>query len=316
VVTCTLCDEPNAEAFPNHLGRSITQVACSACGTYNITSDAISMLKQERWREQRHLLAAIAYQSRAADPPELTTAGIADLLDSVALPGSLLTVLDRLLLLIHDRLPDITRPAVLEKGVHYLFFLRNAEDLKGMLNKLQEMGLVTWAPTSAGLECTLTIEGWKQTQRLRSERPHSAKAFVAMSFEPGMDAAWSNGFVPALRAAGWEPIRMKELEHNDKICDRILAEIRSAGLLVADFTSHRAGVYFEAGFAAGLGITVIWTVRESDLDKTHFDTRQYNHIVWVNHTDLKAKLLARILATVKQPSGAAGDGQLNSREDR
>ncbi len=35
--------------------------------------------------------------------------------------------------------------------------------------------------------------------------------------------------------------------------------------MIADFTGHRGGVYFEAGFAHGLGIPVIWTCREDQL---------------------------------------------------
>lgn len=87
-------------------------------------------------------------------------------------------------------------------------------------------------------------------------------------------------------------------EHNQKICDAIIAEIRKSRFLVADFTGHRGGVYFEAGYALGLGIPVIWTCREDDLEKTHFDTRQYNHVVWKDEKDLFEKLKRRIEATV------------------
>lgn len=68
--------------------------------------------------------------------------------------------------------------------------------------------------------------------------------------------------------------------------------------MVADFTGHRHGVYFEAGFAMGLGIPVIWLCQEDEIDKTHFDTRQYNHILWNSAEDLYQKLLNRIQATV------------------
>jgi hypothetical protein len=61
--------------------------------------------------------------------------------------------------------------------------------------------------------------------------------------------------------------------------------------MIADFTSEidkpRGGVYYEAGFAHGLGKEVIWTCREDVIDHIHFDTRQYNHITW-NENDLKA----------------------------
>lgn len=42
-------------------------------------------------------------------------------------------------------------------------------------------------------------------------------------------------------------------EHSNKIDDEIIGEIRRSAFIVADFTGHRGGVYFEAGFAMGLG---------------------------------------------------------------
>jgi hypothetical protein len=69
---------------------------------------------------------------------------------------------------------------------------------------------------------------------------------------------------------------------------------------VADFTGERGGVYFEAGFALGLGRQVIWTVREDVLDKVHFDNRQYNFIVWKSSglDKFAERLGLRIEATV------------------
>jgi nucleoside 2-deoxyribosyltransferase len=78
----------------------------------------------------------------------------------------------------------------------------------------------------------------------------------------------------------------------------IVAEIRRSGLVVADFTGNRGGVYFEAGFAMGLGIPVIWTCRDTDINAVHFDTRQYNHIVWKEAGDLREQLQRRIEATI------------------
>ena len=84
-----------------------------------------------------------------------------------------------------------------------------------------------------------------------------------------------------------------------KICDRILAEIRRSRFLIADVTGHRQGVYFEAGYAMGLGLDVIWTCRSDDLGNSHFDTRQYNHIEWESGGELREKLRDRILATIQ-----------------
>ena len=71
-----------------------------------------------------------------------------------------------------------------------------------------------------------------------------------------------------------------------------------SGLLIADFSGHRQGVYFEAGLAMGLGIPVIFTCRDTDIDIAHFDTRQYNHVTWYDPADLCSKLEIRISATI------------------
>jgi len=71
---------------------------------------------------------------------------------------------------------------------------------------------------------------------------------------------------------------------------------------------NRGGVYYEAGFAAGLGIPVIYTVHkpwleEKDengvrINKLHFDTEHMNHIIYDDADDLKKKLINRIRATI------------------
>lgn len=68
--------------------------------------------------------------------------------------------------------------------------------------------------------------------------------------------------------------------------------------MVADFTGHRGGVYFESGFAQGLGIPVIWTCRKDHMKDLHFDIRQYNCIDWETAEELRARLGYRIKALI------------------
>lgn len=71
---------------------------------------------------------------------------------------------------------------------------------------------------------------------------------------------------------------------------------------MADFTSKpekaRGGVYFEAGFAKGLKLLVIFACRKDRFKDVHFDTRQFNHIVWEYPEGLRKKLANRISRTV------------------
>jgi nucleoside 2-deoxyribosyltransferase len=126
----------------------------------------------------------------------------------------------------------------------------------------------------------ITPAGWQRITELRHTQSKSTKAFVAMSFAPDLKEFFINGVEPGVRAAGYEALRVDRTEHNNRIDDEIIAAIRQTKFLIADFTNNRGGVYFEAGFAKGLGREVIWTVREDHLVDVHFDTRQYNFIRW------------------------------------
>ncbi|MCD6181520.1 MAG: TFIIB-type zinc ribbon-containing protein [Candidatus Cloacimonetes bacterium] len=88
---------------------------------------------------------------------------------------------------------------------------------------------------------------------------------------------------------------------------------------------NRSGVYYEAGYARGLNIPVIYTCREDwfntyilqeikvkDGEKEviekkvmkseiHFDVNHQNFILWKDGDDLKEKLINRINATINRP---------------
>jgi hypothetical protein len=60
--------------------------------------------------------------------------------------------------------------------------------------------------------------------------------------------------------------------------------------MVADFMGQRAGVYYEAGFAMGLGRKVIWCSRQDEIKNLHFDTNHKNHIPWTTPEELRERL--------------------------
>jgi hypothetical protein len=185
---------------------------------------------------------------------------------------------------------------------------RNTQELYELLQMLEASGLVQGSfYVGGGANVRPTVAGWQELDNLKRSRTDSAQAFVAMWFNELTSDAYANGIEPALIGTGYKAIRIDKKEYNNKIDDEIIAEIRRSRFLIADFTCEsknvRGGVYYEAGFAQGLGIPVIWTCRETSLDDLHFDTRQYSHIVWKTPADLFAQLKNRIGATI-------GDGPL------
>ena len=43
---------------------------------------------------------------------------------------------------------------------------------------------------------------------------------------------------------------------------------------------------------------MVWCVREDEIKVVHFDTRQFNHVVWRDVTDLREKLVVRVEGTI------------------
>lgn len=106
----------------------------------------------------------------------------------------------------------------------------------------------------------------------------SRDCFVAMWFDSTMDAIYQTGIVVPLKKLGYNPVRVDKIEHNERIDQKIFDMIRGSRFLIADLTGCRGGVYYEAGFAAGLGIPVIHICKESDFAGRHFDVQTINTI--------------------------------------
>jgi hypothetical protein len=180
----------------------------------------------------------------------------------------------------------------------YSSSLRDSE-VNFLTNQAEQSGFVQVSGTE---NLRLTLKGYDHLLSLRLKQPDSQQAFVAMWFDRGMTLTYEGAIAPAIAEAGYKAMRIDQKEHSNKVDDEIIAEIRKSRFVVADFTSERdrprGGVYFEAGFAQGLGLPVIWTCREDLIDQLHFDTRQFNHIAWRTGADLKTALRNRIVAVI------------------
>ena len=155
----------------------------------------------------------------------------------------------------------------------------------------------------------------RRLEKIWGKSQDSEQVFVPMWFDSSVDQAYREEIEPAIEAADYRAVRVDGIEHAEKIDDRIIAEIKSSRFLVCDFTCKvynysdspvevaRGEVYFEAGFAQNLNISVIWTCNEDCLDHMHFDIRQFNTIVWNTPEIFREKLQARIEAII-------GDGPL------
>lgn len=175
----------------------------------------------------------------------------------------------------------------------------NAEEFSEILSFLEaEERIETRKIIGPPLQTKILPRGWSHLAKMRELNPESSLCFVAMSFSPEMRRYYDEGFATAIKAAGYKPHRVDDVEHVGKIDDRIIADIKKSRFVVADFSEHKGGVYFEAGFAMGLGLPVVWTCKKDHLNDLHFDIRQYNCIDWEDTEDLIKRLQNRIEAAI------------------
>ena len=291
---CAICKTQSAESFPSNFD-GIHQ-KCPRCGDFRVSGSALATMEHNLSVEQRAKVSGWVHdQNTSGDTPLITTHSLMSIVQR-PLPGilersmGLLIEAERGLLNLGDRF-DINEQRFLSATYSSKF-----RDVQFLLHILTEQGLAQ-AATMDG-KCEILPQGYIKLDELRGKRTSSSQGFVAMWFNEELDTAYSDGLQAGIMLAGYDPIRIDHMEHVNKIDDEIIKQIKASKFAVADFTGHRGGVYFEAGFALGIEIPVFWTCREDCMDDLHFDIRQFNCISWKSPSDLKVRLAARIEAVL------------------
>jgi hypothetical protein len=318
--TCPIWGTP-AEIRPATT-RTVDVNSPRAGGWYRITQEAEASFPrpiEDRWRAK--LTTWLVNQRRAGvEQPTILAAVVADIASSRALAYG--DKVERFFLLLDHHsfnvgdVVDLTYTVApnrtLADEIQAWCECASEVEFDAFLNLLEREGLIAPDVISA---YQLTPAGFARLEEVARRRPSTRNVFVAMWFDQSMVAAFEEGIAPALTAAGYTPVRVDRLHHEGKIDDEIVAQIRRARFVVADFTcgtvvadsqSHaipRGGVYYEAGFAGGLGIPVIWCVRTDQINAVHFDTRQFPHITWTTPIDLREALYNRVAALIGTAPG-------------
>lgn len=305
--SCPICQlAVNDIRVWDHGERSTLE--CARCGKFTITETAAHAAKARQlepklsaWIRERH--------ETGAEIPEIDSETLEEV--AKALPNY--TVAEKQLLLLRTletRTSFPGQPIEIHPDLDFpLAWAAGEKEFLYLLESLIDRGLVRRKDGSPDL-CDLSVfkveiasKGWDFLDQHARPSVISDQAFVAMSFSPRLKSAWEDAIRPALIRAKFRPCRVDVEPHVDRIDTKIVTEIKNSRFLVADVTEQRPGVYFEAGYALGLGIPVFWCVKDDDLSNVHFDTRQFNHIVWKDESELAEQLYLFVSALVGRGTG-------------
>lgn len=240
----------------------------------------------------------------------ITAENYNDILKSSLIPHTINAKLNKLILYIYRKTVALGDRIELTDNLDYpICYAITPEEFNELLRVLHSLGYIISRADGIGL----TYKGMEYAESISKMNSPSNSVFVAMWFSLEMASVYESAIKPAIEAkecGSYKAFRVDNHEHNNDITDEIIAGIKECRFLVADMTGYRGGVYYEAGFAKGLGKPVIFTCRkdwfdgELDSDKKvikeriHFDINHQNIIVWEDPEDLKQRIINRIRATI------------------
>lgn len=292
-MVCPICLETESSATA-HPTKDAYQINCKQCGSFLLSRTAEVNLKSIpnviRWR--------ISAALRQQEFPVVKWEDV-ERAEATAVPGLLHRAL-RMLRALNERFPNGGSFSLTEVRTELIAvgWNKDASGARYMLEQVLEGELGYLRRGLDGNSAHITPRGLLHLEGVGIKE--SQVGFCAMWFSDEVNSLWASVIEPAIQLAGYQPLRIDTKPHNGKIDDEIMASIRGSRFVVADFTGNRGGVYYEAGFAHGLGLPVIFMCRDGD--ELHFDIRQYNCIFWspAKLDDAQTRLLNRIRATLGQ----------------
>ncbi|MCK4858728.1 MAG: hypothetical protein KAT58_12210, partial [candidate division Zixibacteria bacterium] len=103
--------------------------------------------------------------------------------------------------------------------------------------------------------------------RAESQNP---KAFVVMQYTDEYNSLYNEVIEPTCKEFGFEVVRADDIYSSGQIIEDIRRSIREASVIIADITPNNANVFYEIGYAHGVGKPTIF-LSDRKRDKLPFD---------------------------------------------
>jgi hypothetical protein len=312
---CPICKGKDREARHQQLGERdgkpfhITQIQCRNCGDYRISDRLISKIELIEFspRQIANITSWLSEWTNDGEKIEILDVDLFEFLQNIPTP-TFHERADKLLLNI-EKETDFGGHLIEILGKIKMWWQRRAwalndTELTTILGFLESEKRIERDVKRSLSHYWIAPAGWAHLETLKKVNTDSVQGFVAMNFVPELFHVYEHAIEKAIRDAGYKPYMVGREDFQEKIDDKIIAEVRRSRFVVADCTNDNSNVFYEAGFAAGLNIPVIWTGKDIENEdeklELRFDTRQYPHVLWKpdNLDDFRDRLTNRIARVI------------------
>ncbi len=270
-------------------------VVCLTCGLYSVSLEASLEISHVPHDRKYILSGVIRRSSDRGYPLNISQEIINEIIDTQP-PSNPLEMIDILLLHVYHKNKTLDAPVRLEPEDYPIAFAKTPSEFIFLCNRAKELGYLKDLKQNT---FRLEIDGWRRVIELQKDKSNFSNVFIAMWFSK-KTRILREAIKASVKEAGYEPILADERDYTGNIMDFVLSNIRQSRFVIADFTAEpeivdgielgiakieggvRGGIYYEAGFAKGLGLDVIHLCKSERYSKNrlHFDIEQDNTMFW------------------------------------
>ena len=265
-VRCLACGT-KADLVEESEQRQDRIVSCSVCGLYRATGRLLASPKGTLDDQLRGMLAGVLYRFWVAHmhtvfPQVLDTDTVAGIVAAHGAPSNHAERADEIVRAVAVAAPKYGEWTLPDWSLRWAIraYSIDTAELDAMLRDYRD-----WiesradSPANRQLSLRLTRAGWDRLRMLAETRAESRTISLASWALPAVRQPFERAAAEAADDLGLRVESGNALAEPTRIDDSIIAALRRARVVVADFTGLRGGVYYEAGFAAGLGTPVMFT---------------------------------------------------------
>lgn len=176
--------------------------------------------------------------------------------------------------------PSIVQNRIIEIGYEYNRYIRarnngilKEEESKTLQNKL----------TNGVLKITTSLDNISKYDYFN----FNSLVFVIISFRDDMEKVYKKIYEIGDKY-NFQALRVKDVQGNYKITEKVIELIASANFIIADLTHERPNVYYELGYARGIGKKIITLCNKNS--EVHYDVQEWKTIMYNDTEDLALNL--------------------------